>query len=153
MIKRETKVADRHPNHRSSHRRHRSAASQTDTIDALDTIGGSYHHGGPYDATLYSRNIHEKYSPLAAVRDSNMEAIRATPREFIQDSLQKHVPLQGTATVPNGGLDMSGKRMDYREGADLMREPDAPGGAYKRWDGIVGHPSLHPPHLYLMLTA
>lgn len=31
---------------------------------------------------------------------------------------------------------MSGNVMNYREGADLMREPDAQGGAYKRWDGI-----------------
>jgi hypothetical protein len=84
-----------------------------------------------------SRNLEEKYSPLAAVRDSNMEAIRATPKEFIQDSLQKHVPLQGTATIPNGGYDLSGNPMTYSEGADLMREADAPGGAYKRWDGIV----------------
>lgn len=140
MIKRENKAADRHPHHRSSHRRHRSAASQTDTIDALDTIGGSYHHGGPYDATLASRNLDEKYSPLAAVRDSNMEALRATPREYIEDSLQKHVPLQGTATVPSGAYDFSGKLMHYSEGADLMREPDAPGGAYKRWDGVVSLP-------------
>jgi hypothetical protein len=30
-----------------------------------------------------------------------------------------------------------GRPMTYEEGADLMREPDAPGGAYKRWAGIV----------------
>jgi hypothetical protein len=138
MIKQENQNAGRHPHHRSSHRRQRSAASQTDIIDALDTVGGTYHHGGPYDATLASRNVDEKYSPLAAVRDSNMEAIKATPREYIQDCLTKHVPLQGTATIPNGAYDMSGNRMLYAEGADLMREPDAPGGAYKRWDGVVG---------------
>jgi hypothetical protein len=139
ILKKENKAADRHPHHRP-HRRHRSSVSQTDQIDALDTIGGGYHHGGPYDATLMSRNLEEKYSPLAAVRDSNMEAIRATPKEFIQDSLQKHVPLQGTATIPNGGYDLSGNPMTYSEGADLMREADAPGGAYKRWDGIPYHP-------------
>jgi hypothetical protein len=33
------------------------------------------------------------------------------------------------------GLD--GKPMNYEEGADLMRESDAPGGAYKRWPGMV----------------
>jgi hypothetical protein len=27
--------------------------------------------------------------------------------------------------------------MQYEEGADLMREPDAPGGAYKRWGDVV----------------
>jgi hypothetical protein len=36
--------------------------------------------------------------------------------------------------------------MRYEEGADLMREPDAPGGAYKRWEGIVssGMTNLEP---------
>lgn len=141
IIRREEKAANRHPRHRSSHRRHRSEMAKTDTIDRLDTVGGAYHHDGPYDATLASRNLVEKYSPLAAVRDSNMEALRATPREYIQDSLEKHVPLQGTATIPNGGYDFSGKRMDYNEGADLMREPDAAGGAYKRWEGEVSFPA------------
>jgi hypothetical protein len=130
MIKRDAKAADRH-------HRHRRRISDTDTIDALDTIGGAYHHGGPYDATLISRNLDKKYSPVAAVEESNMEAIRATPRENIMDSLTKHVPLQGTASIPDGAPDMTGKIMHYKEGADLMREPDAAGGAYKRWDGIV----------------
>jgi len=66
-----------------------------------------------------------------------MEAIKATPREFIDDSLTKHVPLQGTAVVPPGMADMRGHVMSYEEGADLMREKDAPGGAYKRWDFVV----------------
>jgi hypothetical protein len=116
----------------------------TDTIDSLDrsAIGGAYHHGGPYDAALAARNTNEMYSPVAAVHDSNQEAIKATPREFIQDSLHKHVPLQGTATVPAGLSDMSGQVMRYEEGADLMREPDAPGGAHKRWEGIVSSTPL-----------
>ncbi|KID93625.1 protein kinase, partial [Metarhizium majus ARSEF 297] len=133
MIKREARAAER-PH------RHRKRISETDTIDALDTIGGAYHHGGPYDATLRSRNLNKKYSPVAAVQDSNMEAIRATPRENIMDSLTKHVPLQGTASIPSGAPDMRGRIMYYEEGADLMREPDAEGGAYKRWDGIQYHP-------------
>ncbi|KAH0593879.1 hypothetical protein MHUMG1_08201 [Metarhizium humberi] len=133
MIKREARAAER-PH------RHRKRISETDTIDALDTIGGAYHHGGPYDATLRSRNLNKKYSPVAAVQDSNMEAIRATPRENIMDSLIKHVPLQGTASIPSGARDMRGRIMYYEEGADLMREPDAAGGAYKRWDGIQYHP-------------
>ncbi|KAL7787813.1 hypothetical protein V8C37DRAFT_257768 [Trichoderma ceciliae] len=120
--------------------RHRKRISDTDMIDALDTIGGTYHHGGPYDATLLSRNLNKKYSPVAAVQDSNMEALRATPREYIIDSLQRHLPLQGTATVPSGNLDLGGSRMSYEEGPDLMREPDAPGGAFKRWDNIKYHP-------------
>jgi hypothetical protein len=129
-IKRDTRAAER------AHRRGAST-HKTDVIDALDTIGGTYHHGGPYDATLASRNINQKYSPVAAVQHTNEEAIRATPREFIQDSLEHHVPLQGTAVIPPGGIDPRGRVMDYEEGADLMREPDAPGGAYKRWADVV----------------
>lgn len=124
--------------------RHRKRISDVDMIDALDTIGGTYHHGGPYDATLISRNLNKKYSPVAAVQDSNMETLRATPREYIIDSLERHLPLQGTATVPSGGLDLSGSRMSYEEGPDLMREPDAPGGAFKRYDYIVIPPSSLP---------
>lgn len=124
--------------------RHRKRISDVDQIDALDTIGGTYHHGGPYDATLISRNLNKKYSPVAAVQDSNMETLRATPREYIIDSLERHLPLQGTATVPSGGMDISGRRMSYEEGADLMREPDAPGGAFKRWDHMVLPPSFFP---------
>ncbi|KAL6859818.1 hypothetical protein ACO1O0_003842 [Amphichorda felina] len=133
MIKRETKVANRAG-------KHRRGPSQPDIIDALDTVGGGYHHDGPYEATLASRNIHSKYSPLEAVRDSNMEAIRATPHEYIQDSLTRHVPLQGTSTIPNGSVDLKGNVLTYQEGADLMREKDAPGGAYGRWDGTAYHP-------------
>lgn len=133
VLKREARVADK-PQHR---RRRHGGSTDTDVIDSLDTIGGAYHHGGPYDATLASHNINQTYSPVAAVHDSNMEALKATPREYVQDSLRRHMPLQGTATVPSGTVDMSGRVMDYQEGADLMREADAPGGAYKRWDGIV----------------
>jgi hypothetical protein len=133
MLKRDARAADRAPHLR------RKNMPATDTIDSLDSsaIGGAYHHGGPYDATLASRNMNALYSPVAAVHDSNVEALKATPKEYIQDSLQKHMPLQGTAMIPSGERDMSGNVMAYKEGADLMREPDAPGGPYKRWDGIV----------------
>jgi hypothetical protein len=40
--------------------------------------------------------------------------------------------------------DMAGRTMEYEEGADLMREPDAAGGAYKRWDHVVGIPLPDP---------
>jgi len=138
MIKRDARAADRAPHIR------RRSRPPTDTIDSLDrsAIGGSYHHGGPYDATLASRNTNELYSPVAAVHESNMEALKATPREYIIDSLQKHVPLQGTATVPSGGEDMSGNVIEYREGVNLTREPDALTGPYKRWDGVVCDPKL-----------
>lgn len=138
MIRREARAADRAP-----HRPPRASRRQPafiDTIDSLDTTGvngAPFHHSGPYDAALAGLNTNKLYSPLEAVRDSNMAALRATPREYINDSLTKHVPLQGIATVPPGERDMAGRVMRYEEGADLMREPDAGGGPYKRWQGIV----------------
>jgi hypothetical protein len=133
QLRREAKAADRAPHLK---KRHMPGA---DTIDVLDKsmIGGAYHHEGPYDATLLARNTYYQNSPVEAVRETNAEAIRATPRENIKDSLVKHVPLQGTAVIPPGMVGYDGKEMQYEEGADLMREPDAPGGAYKRWEGVV----------------
>lgn len=133
QLRKEAKAANRAPHLRKKH------LPGADTIDSLDRsmLGVPYHHDGPYDATLLARNTSYKSSPVEAVRGTNAEAIRATPRENIQDSLRKHVPLQGTAVIPPGMAGLDGKPMQYEEGADLMREPDAPGGAYKRWEGIV----------------
>ncbi|KAI1497049.1 hypothetical protein F5X99DRAFT_398178 [Biscogniauxia marginata] len=136
QIKRDTKAANRAP-----HLRKKNFVG-ADPIDVLDNVGvgGAYHHGGPYDATLAPRNRDPRYAPVAAVRETNMEALKATPYENVQDSLQKHVPLQGTASIPPGMRDLSGRRMTYEEGADLMREPDAPGGPYKRYEHVQYHP-------------
>ncbi|RYP17026.1 hypothetical protein DL765_004787 [Monosporascus sp. GIB2] len=136
QIKREVKAANRAPHLRKNY------IPPPDMIDALDDvgIGGAYHHGGPFDATLASRNKNKKYAPVEAVKETNMKALKATPYEYVQDSLQRHMPLQGTATVPSGQEDMFGRRMSYEEGADVMREADAPGGAYKRYDHITYHP-------------
>jgi hypothetical protein len=133
-IRKETKNA-----HRAPHLRKKNFTG-ADLIDRLDktNIGGvAYHHEGPYDATNLSRNRDLKYSPVAAVQESNEEALRATPRENITDALQKHRPLEGTAIVPPGVPDRMGRTYDYKEGADLMREP---GGDYKRWPGVTYHP-------------
>ncbi|KAF8865314.1 hypothetical protein BDZ45DRAFT_736426 [Acephala macrosclerotiorum] len=132
QLRKEAKAANRAPHLRKKH------LPGADTIDSLDRsmLGGPYHHEGPYDATLLARNTSYKSSPVEAVRGTNEEAIRATPRERIKDSLDRHVPLQGTAVIPPGMAGVDGKPMEYEEGADLMREPDAPGGAYKRWDHV-----------------
>ncbi|KAI9648390.1 hypothetical protein NHQ30_003023 [Ciborinia camelliae] len=133
QLRRETKTAYRSPHLRKQH------IPGADIIDTLDrtAFGGSYHHGGPYDATLIARNTNYKSSPVAAVEGTNQEAIRATPRENIQDSLDRHIPLSGTAVIPPGMPGPDGSIMNYEEGADLMRERDAAGGAYKRWDHVV----------------
>lgn len=132
MIKKHTKLASQAPHLKKKH------LPQADVIDSLDsTMDHLYHHEGPYDATLLARNTSKNFSPIDAVRGSNAEALKATPREKIQDSLNRHVPLYGTGIVPPGGRLATGEVMDYTEGADLMRETDAPGGAYKRWDGVV----------------
>jgi len=138
IIKREHRAADHAP-HLRVHRRQQGS----DPIDLLDHTGPlldtAYHHEGPFDPTMKVRNTNKMYSPVEAVKDSNIEAIQATPVDFLKDSLDKHVPLQGTAVVPPGMEDLGGRTMNYQEGADLMREKDAPGGAYKRWDHIVRH--------------
>lgn len=136
-IKRATKAADRAPHLRKTN------ITRADPIDVLDDtgIGGIYHHDGPYDATLASRNKDKRYAPVEAVKYTNTEALKATPRENVVDSLQRHVPLQGTASIPPGHRDMSGRVMQYEEGADVMREPDAPGGPYRRWDHVKYHPN------------
>ncbi|KAK3907018.1 hypothetical protein C8A05DRAFT_40202 [Staphylotrichum tortipilum] len=132
MLAREHRAADRAP-HLHNHRRQQPS----DTIDSLDISGpvpgATYHHGGPFDPTLKERNMNKQYSPVEAVRGTNMEALRATPSEYVQDSLDRHVPLQGTAVIPPGMRDTRGRTMHYDEGADLMREEDAEGGPYRRW--------------------
>lgn len=132
QIRRETKKANR------SHHLRKGSIPATDEVDQLGTVlGPAFHHDGPYDATLAARNRDKRYAPVEAVKSTNAEALKATPRENVQDSLQKHVPLQGTAVIPPGMTDMSGRRMSYEEGADLQREWNAGGGAYKRYADIV----------------
>ncbi|KAH6669324.1 hypothetical protein B0J14DRAFT_116905 [Halenospora varia] len=132
QLRRENKAANRAPHLKKRH------LPGPDTIDSLDrtVFGLPYHHEGPYDATLLARNTSLQNSPVAALRESNAEALKATPREHIRNALDKHVPLQGTAVIPPGMSGVDGRTMNYEEGADLMREPDAAGGAYKRWEGV-----------------
>ncbi|MCJ1468873.1 hypothetical protein MMC07_007503 [Pseudocyphellaria aurata] len=131
IIKRDTQLANRAPHLRKKH--HVGA----DAIDVLDTIGGGYHHGGPFDATLLARNTAYKSSPIAAVRDTNSEALKATPREMVYDSIRAHRPLDGVAMVPPGELDRNGQIYHYEE-TNLMVED---GGDYKRWPGVTYLPT------------
>ncbi|KAF6233488.1 hypothetical protein HO173_008420 [Letharia columbiana] len=129
MIKQDAKMANRHPHLRKKH------IVGSDTIDRMDTVGG-FHHDGPYEATLLARNISSVNSPVEAVSTTNEEALRATPREMIRDSVEKHRPLDGVAMVPPGKEDRYGNVYDYEEGTDMMIENSPEGGAYKRWPGV-----------------
>ena len=71
-------------------------------------------------------------SPVEAVSGSNEEALKATPREKIKDSIERHRPLDGVASVPSGLSDRNGNTYNYEEGTDLMIE-----GNYKRWPGVA----------------
>lgn len=111
-------------------------SSNLDTIDRLDTSGPNgmpmFHHGGPFDAVLPSRNFDPRTSPMFALSGSLAEALRATPQEYIQDSLQQGIPLQGTATIPSGQLDYEGNRMEYEEGSNLVRDSDSIAVSYSQ---------------------
>ena len=130
MIKKETKAANRHPHLRKKH------IVGSDSIDRMDTLG-NFHHEGPYDATLLARNTSSTNSPVEAVRTTNQEALRATPREMVKDSVEKHRPLDGVAMIPPGTEDRYGNVYNYDEGTDMMIEDSPGGGAYKRWPGVV----------------
>lgn len=131
IIKRDIKLANRAPHLRRKHH------VGPDTIDILDTVGGGYHHEGPFDATLLARNTAFASSPIAAVRDTNSEALKATPREMVYDSIQAHRPLDGVAMFPPGVPDRNGQIYQYEE-TNLMVEN---GGDYKRWPGVKYLPS------------
>lgn len=131
IIRRDSKKANRSPHLQKRH------IPGPDLVDRLDPIGTPYHHEGPYDAALLARNTSFESSPVAAVADSNREALKATPAENIKDALEKRRPLEGTATVPPGERDQLGRVYNYEEGTDMMRDPSAPGGPYKQWPGIV----------------
>lgn len=116
-------------------------AIRPDTIDSLDASGlKSYHHEGPYDATLFARNNSWKSSPVAAVKETNEEALRATPHEKIMDAVKGHRPLDGVAAFPPGTQDRNGHVYKYKEGDNMMTEENAGGGPYKQIPGVKYHP-------------
>ena len=131
MVRKDTLRAQRSPHIR------KGAIPGPDKIDTLGTVGfGPYHHEGPYDATLMSRNKRAYSSPVKATEHTNRKALQATPLEQIHDSLQKHRPLDGVASIPPGAPDPSGRRYEYEEGPNMMI---ADGGNYKRWADLVKH--------------
>lgn len=124
-------VYPRHQRESSAPRRRRSQQRYSrnshlvnpDIIDELDDVTSySYHHEGPYDAVCPERNRVSHHSPLEAVRESNEEALRATPRDKIVDCLHSHRPLDGTAYFPPGTTDRDGQTYEYEEGSNMMDE-------------------------------
>ena len=92
ILRRESRRAYRSPHLKKKH------LPGVDLIDRLDDGPGSrYHHEGPYDAALISRNASWETSPLAAVSDTIEEALKATPHESVLDAVERHRPLDGTA--------------------------------------------------------
>ncbi|RPB27118.1 hypothetical protein L211DRAFT_608792 [Terfezia boudieri ATCC MYA-4762] len=120
--------------HKAAHRaKHLRKAVPADTIDSLDKSffgNGTYHHEGPYDATLASRQI-PGHSPIDAVKYTNAQALAATPRANIIDSLTRKVPLQGVGMVPPGVVGPGGQKFEYEE-EDIQRSQ----GGLGRWSGI-----------------
>lgn len=138
--------ANGHGHRRSHSHRHRrpryTSRVKPDTIDKLDgnLYGGPYHHEGPFDAACRERNRSSKYSPIDALKHSNEEVLKATPREKIIDSLTKHRPLDGVAYYPPGTVDWTGHMYDYEEGNNMMTEDR---GNFKRWPGEVRDIALY----------
>lgn len=127
---------------------HHSGLVNPDIIDQLDSAGiGLYHHEGPYDAVYAERNRTSKASPIEALRESNAEALKATPRERIVDSVENNRPLDGTAYYPPGQTDQVGHRYDYEEGANMMNDY----GNFVRFPGLVCFlsPTTFPCHILI----
>lgn len=127
-----SKIKEEHKNADKS--LHIRRAIPPDTIDTLDVsfLGyGPYHHEGPYDATLASRQV-PGCAPLDAVKYTNSQALAATPRANIIDSLTRGVPLQGVGMVPPGVVGPGGQIFDYEED-DIMKTQ----GRLGRWYGVV----------------
>lgn len=138
----------RHENRRA-HRSHHLKKSSIPGPDIIDRLGNvldtPFHHDGPYEATLASRQV-RGYAPVDAVRESNLAALRATPRANIIDSLERHYPLQGTAMIPPGHEGPGGEIMSDYEEYDVMTRD----GNYKRWPDRV---SLVSPYSYRIPSA
>ncbi|KAL1999474.1 hypothetical protein VTN02DRAFT_4453 [Thermoascus thermophilus] len=108
-------------------RHHHSSRSKTrvrpDVIDRLDDVGDfQYHHEGPYDAVYPERNRNSKKSPIEALKESNEEALRATPIDKIMDSIERHRPLDGVAFYPPGHTDREGRTYNYTESTNMVAE-------------------------------
>ena len=107
------------------HAAHRRFLVRPDIIDRLDDVSAfQYHHEGPYDAACAERNNCSQSSPVAALRDSNAEILKATPQYKVDDCLHRHRPLDGVAFYSPGVTDPEGNTYRYSEGSNMMTELD-----------------------------
>ncbi|KAN0077531.1 hypothetical protein V8E54_005835 [Elaphomyces granulatus] len=111
-----------HNYHQAPSRRFRVRPDVIDRLDDVSTL--QYHHEGPYDAVCAERNSCTKSSPVAALRDSNAEILKATPPYKIDDCLHRHRPLDGVAFYPPGTTDPEGNTYHYSEGSNMVTELD-----------------------------
>ncbi|KAF8246891.1 hypothetical protein K440DRAFT_661774 [Wilcoxina mikolae CBS 423.85] len=120
----ENRPPSRHRPQSLPHPRRISHIPGPDPIDVLGSILGTpYHHDGPFEATLFARQIPGR-APVDALRESNAHTLAATPKASIADCLEGHYPLQGCAVLPpgEGGVGM------YEEYDVMVRD-----GGLKRW--------------------
>ncbi|KAJ6257831.1 hypothetical protein Dda_7620 [Drechslerella dactyloides] len=123
----------RHSRHEAKPRPSGQRNSPADTIDHLDTSFGlfTFHHEGPYDATLSHRNRNPLKSPIQATRYGNEMALKATAPQDIENSLQFGRPLDGVALFPPGTKVANGEVLQYEE-YDVNRKD----GNFRRYPGI-----------------
>ncbi|KAK6541162.1 hypothetical protein TWF694_008533 [Orbilia ellipsospora] len=125
--------AKRHSRNEGRNRPNPQRVLAADTIDSLDTSFGifTFHHEGPYDATLSHRNRNPLKSPVQATRFGNEMALKATLPQDIENSLQFGRPLEGVAIFPPGTKVVGGEVLEYDE-YDLNRKD----GNYRRYPGV-----------------
>jgi hypothetical protein len=112
-------VSPRLPHHGAQ----RHSSPWIDAVDRLDQSGAHvYHHESRYDPiTLARLSSDRNRNPLAAVHESTMRDLYATPEHFVRDSLVLGVPLEGTATVPPGARCLDGKVMSMYDEIEVEK--------------------------------
>ena len=116
-------------------KRHHNYKPPKMPLDAIDVMDESVpptflrHHSGPFDAVTKSRFTSKNKNPLAALEHSTQAVLEATPEVSIQDSIEKHVPLQNTAVVEPGQRPFGhDEPLQYQE-ENLLSDVG-------RWEGI-----------------
>ncbi|GAO51283.1 hypothetical protein G7K_5388-t1 [Saitoella complicata NRRL Y-17804] len=125
---------------RSQQRHTRNPSDQIDMLDSslfgvVKKGGRPLHHSGPYDAAM-------KPEVLEATALGNQLALEATPQRNIEEAIQNHVPLDGTAAIPPGVGGMTYTEQDIEQDEGLGQYPgvtydsgDTERRGQGNWDG------------------